>query len=62
MATEIMTEFAADVFKDKLGILKGIEAVITVQEFTPPQFRKPRPVPFCIKREGGEPTTQASGR
>ena len=32
IATEIMTEFA-DVFKDELGILKGIEAAITVQEF-----------------------------
>ena len=48
MATEIMTEFA-DVFKDELGILKGIEAAITVQEFAPPQFRKPRPVPFALR-------------
>ena len=40
MATEIMTEFA-DVFKDELGIIKQIEAAITVQEFAPPQFHKP---------------------
>ena len=40
MATEIITEFA-DVFKDELGILKGIEATVTVEESAPPKFHKP---------------------
>ena len=35
MTNKIMTEFA-DVFKDELGVLKGIEAVVTVQESTSP--------------------------
>ena len=39
MATEIITEFA-DVFKDELGNLKGIEATVTVEESAPPKFYK----------------------
>ena len=35
MTNEIMTEFA-DVFKDEQGVLKGIEAVVSVQESTSP--------------------------
>ena len=48
--TEIMTEFA-DVFRDELGILKGIEATITVDESAPPRFHKPRHVPFALKEK-----------
>lgn len=48
MATEIITEFA-DVFKDELGILKGIEATITVEESAPPKFHKPQLIPFALK-------------
>ena len=50
MATEIMTEFA-DVFKDELGLLKGIQANVTVDEPASPRFHKPRPVPFALKEK-----------
>ena len=40
MTAEIMTEFA-DVFKDELGILKGIEATVTIDKSAPPHFNKP---------------------
>ena len=50
MTNEIMTEFA-DVFKDELGILKGIEAVVTVLESASPRFHKPRPVPFALREQ-----------
>ena len=50
MATEIMMEFS-DVFKDELGILKGIEATVTVQESATPHFHKPRLVPFALKEK-----------
>ena len=48
MTNEIMTEFA-DVFKDELGILKGIEDVVTVQESASTRFHKPLPVPFVLR-------------
>ena len=38
-------------FKDELGILKGIEAVVTVQESASPRFHKPRPVPFALREK-----------
>ena len=50
MATEIMTE-VADVFKDELGLLKGIQANVTVDEPASPRFHKPRPVPFALKEK-----------
>ena len=50
MTTEIKTEFA-DVFKEELGLLKGIEASVTVDESAPPRFHKPRPVPFALKEK-----------
>ena len=50
MATEIMTEFA-DVFKDELGLLKGIQANVTVDEPASPRFHKPRPVLFALKEK-----------
>jgi len=45
---EVVADFA-DVFKDELGVLKGIEATIAVEESALPQFHKPRPVPFALK-------------
>ena len=50
MTNEIMTEFA-DMFKDELGILKGIEAVVIVQESASPRFHKPRPVQFALREK-----------
>lgn len=47
-ATNLVTEFA-DVFKDELGLLKGIQASVTVDEAAPPRFHKPRPVPFALR-------------
>ena len=50
MTSEIIIEFA-DVFKDELGVLKHIEAVVTVQESTSPRFHKPQPVPFDLREK-----------
>ena len=49
-STELVAEFS-NVFKDELGILKGIEATITVDESALPSFHKPRPVPFALKEK-----------
>jgi len=45
---EVVTDFA-DVFKDELGVLKGIKATIAVEESALPWFHKPQPVPFALK-------------
>ena len=50
MATEIIMEFA-DVFKDELELLKGIQANVTVDEPASPRFHKPQPVPFTLKEK-----------
>ena len=39
-STALVEEFS-DVFKDELGVLKGIEATITVEESAVPRFHKP---------------------
>ena len=39
----------SEVFKDQLGILRGIEASVTVEPHTTPKFFRPRPVPFAIR-------------
>jgi len=44
-----LVAYFADVFKDKLGVLKGIKATIAVEESALPQFHKPRPVPFALE-------------
>ena len=49
-STELVAEFS-NVFKDELGILKGIEVTITVDESALPRFHKPRPVPFALKEK-----------
>ena len=46
--TDLVTELA-DVFKEELGLLKGIQASVTVDKAAPPHFHKPRPVPFALK-------------
>ena len=47
-SAELVTDFA-DVFKDELGVLKGVEATIAVEESALPCFHKPQPVPFALK-------------
>ena len=49
-ATNLVTEFA-DVFKDELELLKCIQVSVTVDEAAPPQFHKPKPVPFALKEK-----------
>ena len=39
-STALVEEFS-DVFKDELGVLKGIEVTIIVEESTVPRFHKP---------------------
>ena len=41
----------AEVFKDELRLLKGIQASVTVDKAAPSQFHKPRPVPFALKEK-----------
>ena len=39
----------ADIFKKELGLLRDIEATITVEQSGLPQFYKHRPIPFALK-------------
>ena len=50
LATQVLTEFS-DIFKDELGVLKGIEANIAIDESAVPRFHKPRSVPFALKEK-----------
>ena len=47
---DLMEEFA-EVFQDKLGALRGIEATVAVNESAAPHFYKPHPVPFALKEK-----------
>ena len=47
---DLITEFA-EVFQDELGVLKGIEASVTVVESATPRFHKACPVPFALKEK-----------
>ena len=49
-ATHIVAKFS-DVFKDQLGILKGIEANIAIDDSAVPYFHKPRPILFALKEK-----------
>ena len=50
LAAGILVEFS-DVFKDQLGVLKGIEAKLTVDESAFPRFHKPTPIPFALEQQ-----------
>ena len=39
----------ADVFKEDLGVLRGIEATVSVDTNAPPKFHHYQPVPFAVK-------------
>ena len=39
----------ADVFKEDLGVLRGIEATVSVDTNATPKFHRYRPVPFAVK-------------
>ena len=41
----------SEVFKDQLGVLRGIEAAVSVHPQATPKFHRPRPVPFAIKEK-----------
>ena len=41
----------ADIFKRELGLLRDIEATVTVQQSAAPRFHKYRPVPFALKEK-----------
>ena len=43
-----MEEFA-EVFQDELGVLRGIEATVAINESATPRFHKVHPVPFALK-------------
>ena len=44
----------ADIFKKELGLLRDIEANITVEQLALPQFHKHRPIPFALKDKVGQ--------
>ena len=46
----LLEEFA-EVFRDKLGVLKYIEATVNIHESATPRFHKARPVPFVLKEK-----------
>ena len=50
LATDIMAK-SSDIFKDQLGVLKGIEANIAIDDSAVPRFHKPRPMPFALKEK-----------
>ena len=37
-----------DLFKDELGLIKGVTVKIHVDSSKPPRFFKPRPVPYAL--------------
>jgi len=41
----------ADVFKEELGLLKGIEATVNVDPSAVAKFHRHRPVPFALKKK-----------
>ena len=45
----IVTERHADLFKDELGVLKGVEAKFHVDPQVKPQLSRARPVPYALK-------------
>ena len=47
---DLIKEFS-EVFRDELGVLRGIEATVTVIESATPRFHKARPVPFALKEK-----------
>ena len=49
-ATEIVAKFS-DVFIHQLGVLKGMEANIAIDDSAIPHFRKPRPILFALKEK-----------
>ena len=46
-----LKEEFADVFKEELGLLVGIEAEIELKEGTSSKFCKPRPIPFALRSQ-----------
>ena len=45
---ETVTEYA-NLFKKELGLLRGIEADVSVEQSATPRFHKCRPVPFALR-------------
>ena len=45
-----MEEFA-EVFQDELGVLRGIEATVAINESAINHLHKARPVPFALKEK-----------
>ena len=48
---DLIKEEFPDVFKEELGMLKGIEAEIELQQGVSPKFCKPRPIPFSLRSQ-----------
>ena len=51
LTAESLCEEYSEIFKDELGILKGIEATISVNPQAAPKFHRYRPVPFAVKEK-----------
>ena len=51
MSVEAILSKYPDVFEDELGILKGIEASIDVEQGAIPKFHRHRAVPFAVKEK-----------
>ena len=48
---DLIKEEFPDVFKKELGMLKGIEAEIELQQGVSPRFCKSRPIPFSLRSQ-----------
>ena len=51
MDTDMLKQEFPDVFKEELGLLQGIEAVIELKECSKPKFCKSRPIPFALREQ-----------
>ena len=51
MNIDSIKEEFPDVFKEELGMLKGIEAEIELQQVVSPNFCKSRPIPFSLRSQ-----------
>ena len=51
MESQSIKEEFAEVFKEELGLLVGLEAEIELKEGTSPKFCRARSIPFTLRRQ-----------
>ncbi len=51
MQLQMLVERYADLFQDKLGHCKEVQATLKVKSHTTPKFHRPHPIPLAIKEK-----------